>query len=172
MLRKCQRSDYILTIVILMSYHGCSAELPSVGWSVRAFSKKCVVAFIPLPSSQATSTSTLIEAAYQLPKGIVCLLSALRFHNFTTQSPHEIWMAIEQKAWAPKISSPPIHLIRMSGAALHFGVKQHKVSGAVLRVFTPGENCCRLLQVPEQDRTGSRHRSIEGVSAVKKRNDG
>ena len=86
-----------------------------------------------------TENTSLIEAAYQIPKGIVCLLSALRFHNFTTQSPHEIWMAIGQKAWAPKISSPPIRLIRMSGAALHFGVKQHKVSGAVLRVFTPAK---------------------------------
>jgi hypothetical protein len=48
-------------------------------------------------------------------------------------------MAIGQKARAPKISSPPIRLIRMSGAALHSGVKQHKVSGAVLRVFTPAK---------------------------------
>jgi len=91
------------------------------------------------PEFSGNEHLTLIEAAYQLPKGIVCLLSALRFHNFTTQSPHEIWMAIGQKAWAPKISSPPIRLIRMSGAALHFGVKQHKVSGAVLRVFTPAK---------------------------------
>src|SRR5258705_488251 len=86
-----------------------------------------------------TENTSLIEAAYQIPKGIVCLLSALRFHNFTTQSPHEAWMAIGQRAWAPKISSPPIRLIRMSGAALHFGVKDHKVSGAVLRVFTPAK---------------------------------
>ena len=69
------------------------------------------------------------KSGYQLPKGIVCLLSALRFNNFTTQSPHEIWKAIGQKPRAPKISSPPIRLIRMSGAALRFGVKQHKVSG-------------------------------------------
>jgi len=78
------------------------------------------------PDFSGTEHLTLIEAAYQLPKGIVCLLSALRFHNFTTQSPHEIWMAIGQKAWAPKISSPPIRLIRMSGASLHFGVKEYK----------------------------------------------
>jgi predicted transcriptional regulator of viral defense system len=54
-----------------------------------------------------TENTSLIEAAYQIPKGIVCLLSALRFHNFTTQSPHEAWMAIGHKAWAPKVSSPP-----------------------------------------------------------------
>ena len=45
-----------------------------------------------------TENTSLIEAAYQIPKGIVCLLSALRFHNFTTQSPHEVWMAIVHRA--------------------------------------------------------------------------
>ena len=89
--------------------------------------------------SRVTEHHTLVEAAKRVPHGVICLLSALRFHNFTTQSPHEIWMAVGQKAWAPKISSPPIRLIRMSGAALHFGVKEHKVSGAVLRIFTPAK---------------------------------
>ncbi len=62
-----------------------------------------------------TENTSLIEAAYQIPKGIVCLLSALRFHNITTQSSHEVWMAIGHKAWAPKVSSPPVRIMRMSG---------------------------------------------------------
>src|SRR5256885_11277459 len=49
------------------------------------------------PEFPGTEHATLIEAGYQLPRGIVCLLSALRFHNFTTQSPREVWMAIGQK---------------------------------------------------------------------------
>jgi predicted transcriptional regulator of viral defense system len=91
------------------------------------------------PKFSGTEHVTLVEAAYQLPKGVVCLLSALRFHNFTTQSPHEIWMAIGQKAWAPKIASTPIRLIRMSAPALHFGAKEYKISGATLRVFSPAK---------------------------------
>jgi predicted transcriptional regulator of viral defense system len=91
------------------------------------------------PHFSGTEHVTLVEASYQLPRGIVCLLSALRFHNFTTQSPHEVWLAIGQKDWAPKISAPPIRLIRMSGAAHQFGVKEHKVSGAALRVFSPAK---------------------------------
>ena len=87
----------------------------------------------------ATEHASLIEAAYQVPKGVICLLSALRFHNLTTQSPREVWMAIGHKAWAPKISSPPVRLARMSGPALHFGVKEHAVSGAKLRVFDPAK---------------------------------
>jgi predicted transcriptional regulator of viral defense system len=86
-----------------------------------------------------TEHTSLIEAAYQIPKGIVCLLSALRFHNFTTQSPHEVWIAIDHKAWAPKVSSPPVRIVRMSGPALHSGVKEYSLSGATLRVFSPAK---------------------------------
>jgi predicted transcriptional regulator of viral defense system len=91
------------------------------------------------PDFSGTEHLTLIEAAYRVPKGVVCLLSALRFHNFTTQSPHEVWMAIGQKAWAPKVSAPPIRLVRMSGPALHYGVKEYTFSGAALRVFSPAK---------------------------------
>jgi predicted transcriptional regulator of viral defense system len=87
-----------------------------------------------------------MEAAYQIPKGIVCLLSALRFHNFTTQAPHEVWMAIDHKAWAPKISSPPVRLVRMSGPALRFGVKEFYFRRNASRLF-PGKDGGRLLQV-------------------------
>ncbi|HTQ61079.1 MAG TPA: hypothetical protein VMI32_12680 [Candidatus Solibacter sp.] len=94
-----------------------------------------------------TENTSLIEAAYQIPMGIVCLLSALRFHNFTTQSPHEVWMAIGHRAWAPKVSSPPVRLVRMSGEALRFGAKEYSISGAALRVFSPAKkvaDCFKL----------------------------
>jgi predicted transcriptional regulator of viral defense system len=87
----------------------------------------------------ATEHVSLIEAAYQVPKGVICLLSALQFHNLTTQSPREVWMAIGHKAWAPRISSPPVRLTRMSGPAFHFGVNEHTISGATLRVFNPAK---------------------------------
>ena len=91
------------------------------------------------PKFSGSEHVTLVEAAYQVPKGIICLLSALRFHNFTTQSPQEVWVAIGQKAWAPKISSPPIRLVRMSGQALHFGIAEHKIAGTMIRVFSPAK---------------------------------
>ena len=91
------------------------------------------------PAFSPTEHASLIEASYQVTKGILCLLSALRFHNLTTQSPRQVWMAIDHKAWAPKISSPPVRFVRMSGAALHFGVSEHHVSGVVLHVFSPAK---------------------------------
>ncbi len=48
-------------------------------------------------------------------------------------------MAIGHKAWAPKVSSPPVRILRMSGPALHFGLKEYSISGATLRVFSPAK---------------------------------
>jgi predicted transcriptional regulator of viral defense system len=91
------------------------------------------------PQFSSTEHATIVEASYQIPKGVICLLSALWFHNFTTQSPHEVWVAIGQKAWAPKVSSSPIRLVRMSGQALQFGIREHKIAGTMLRVFSPAK---------------------------------
>jgi predicted HAD superfamily phosphohydrolase len=48
-------------------------------------------------------------------------------------------MAIDHKAWAPKVSSPQVRIVRVSGPALHFGVKEYSISGATLRVFSPAK---------------------------------
>lgn len=89
-------------------------------------------------SSPVTEHLSLIQAEAKIPKGVICLLSALRFHEFATQSPHEVWMAIGAKAWSPK-TSPEIRLVRMSGAALNFGVKEYPVRGGTLKVYTPAK---------------------------------
>jgi predicted transcriptional regulator of viral defense system len=123
------------------------------------------------PKFSGNGHLTLLEAADQLPKGIVCLLSALRFHNFTTQSPREIWMAIAQKAWARKISSPPIRLIRMSGAALHFGVKEHKVSGTALRVFIPAKTVADCFKFRNKIGLDVAIEALKGMPALKESND-
>jgi hypothetical protein len=79
------------------------------------------------------------RAGFKVPKGVICLLSALRFHKFTTQSPHEVWMAIGVKAWAPRTTSPAIRFVRMSGKALHSGMKEYPVRGESLKVYTPAK---------------------------------
>src|SRR6516164_4793936 len=76
------------------------------------------------PAFSPSEHASLVEASYQVPKGTICLLSAVRFHNITTQSPREVWMAIGHKAWAPKISAPSSGLLRMSAPALHSGVSE------------------------------------------------
>src|SRR6266567_8145510 len=71
-----------------------------------------------LPASEHVS---LLEVSRKVPKAVICLLSALNFHEIGTQVPHEVWIAIDGKAWPPRIESPSVRIIRFSGDALHFG---------------------------------------------------
>jgi predicted transcriptional regulator of viral defense system len=78
--------------------------------------------------------ASLAEVARKHPQAIVCLLSALRFHDLTTQSPFEVWLAIPNKARAPRMDFPPLRIVRFSGAALSDGVEEHRVEGVPVRV--------------------------------------
>jgi predicted transcriptional regulator of viral defense system len=85
--------------------------------------------FYQLADADISAAHSLAEAAMAAPKGIVALLSALRFHGLTTQLPYQVWMLMPSKAWAP--TSPPVKLriIRASEASLTAGVEQHKIDG-------------------------------------------
>src|ERR1041384_6204003 len=92
-----------------------------------------------IPSDNLTEHQTLIQAAQRVPHGVVCLLSALRFHDLTTQSPFEIWMAIDVKARAPKEDIIPLRIVRFSGKALTAGVETHAVEGVDVKVYKPAK---------------------------------
>jgi predicted transcriptional regulator of viral defense system len=87
-----------------------------------------------LADAELTEHHTLAEVARRVPAGVVCLLSALRFHELTTQNPFEVWLAIDGKAFKPKVDWPPVRIVRFSGAALTFGVEEHDVEGVPVRV--------------------------------------
>jgi predicted transcriptional regulator of viral defense system len=82
---------------------------------------------------------TLAEACARVPSGVVCLLSALRFHGLTTQLPFRVWMALEEKAWQPRVDHPPLHFVRFSGNAWTHGVERHVVEGVSVRVYSPAK---------------------------------
>jgi len=87
-----------------------------------------------LPGRPVSAHGVLAEVARRVPKGVVCLLSALRFHGLTTQAPFEVWLAIENKAIAPKLDYPSLRIVRFSGDALTEGVEEHVVDGVMVRV--------------------------------------
>ena len=89
-----------------------------------------------LPGVVLTEKHSLAQASRLVPRGVVCLLSALRFHELTTQDPHEVFMAIAAKAWRPKPSSLRIRLVHMSEPLLEEGVETHDVGGVEVRVFS------------------------------------
>jgi predicted transcriptional regulator of viral defense system len=87
------------------------------------------------PNAPLTERADLALAARLVPGGIVCLLSALRFHGLTTQNPFEVWLAIDRKAWRPHVEHPPVRFVYLSGAALTSGVEEHEVEGVTVRVY-------------------------------------
>ena len=82
---------------------------------------------------------TVIEASRRVPEGIVCLFSALQFHDFTTQTAREVWMAIPSKAWRPRNPGLPLHFVFLFGPALDTGIQEHKIHGVPVRVYSPAK---------------------------------
>jgi predicted transcriptional regulator of viral defense system len=88
-----------------------------------------------LADADLTEHHSMALASKRVPRGVVCLLSALRFHRLTTQAPFEIWMAIDRKARLPKAEGIPLHIVRFSAAALTEGVEHHQVEGMDIPVY-------------------------------------
>jgi len=90
-----------------------------------------------LADADVTEHHDLAQVCKRVPHGVVCLLSALRFHRLTTQAPHEVWLGIDRKARLPKLDHPPLRVVRFSGAGLTAGVEEHTVEGVRVRVTGP-----------------------------------
>jgi predicted transcriptional regulator of viral defense system len=90
-----------------------------------------------LADADVTEHHDLAQACKRVPHGVVCLLSALRFHRLTTQAPHEVWLGIDRKARLPKLDHPPLRVVRFSGPGLTAGVEEHTIEGVRVRVTSP-----------------------------------
>lgn len=82
---------------------------------------------------------SLAEVALRVPSGVICLLSALQFHGLTTQSPHEVWIALPLRANTPRLDYPRVRVVHLSGDALTSGIEETKISGVTLRVYDPAK---------------------------------
>jgi predicted transcriptional regulator of viral defense system len=81
-----------------------------------------------------SANETLLEVAKRVPLGVLCLSSALRFHELTTENPFKVWLAIERGAWSPKLDYPPVRVVHFSEAAFKFEIETHSVEGGNARL--------------------------------------
>lgn len=86
-----------------------------------------------------TAEHTLAHVAKRVPEGVFCLLTALRFHGLTTQSPAEVWIALPEKARRPRLDYPCLRVARFSGEALSEGIEEHRVEGVTVHVYSPAK---------------------------------
>jgi predicted transcriptional regulator of viral defense system len=88
-----------------------------------------------VPGAKTSEHRSLAEVSARVPKGVVCLLSALRVHEIGTQAPFEVWIAIPQHMVTPRLDQPAIRVVRMSDAALAEGVERRTIDGVKVPVF-------------------------------------
>ena len=82
---------------------------------------------------------SLVEAAKRVPRGVVCLLSALQFHEIGTQSPHQVWLALPRESNRPHVVDLPLRFCRFSGDAYTFGIQERSLAGGTVRVYSPAK---------------------------------
>ena len=90
-------------------------------------------------SAAPTENRSLAEAGKRVSHGVVCLLSALRFHGLTTQMPFEVWMAIDRRARRPQEKQLPLWVVRFSGEAFMAGVEEHRIEGVKVAIYSPAK---------------------------------
>jgi predicted transcriptional regulator of viral defense system len=89
-----------------------------------------------LPEADVTEHYSYAEVTKRVPDAIVCLLSALAFHQMTTQNPASVWIALRKGARTPALTSPSLRLVRLSGPSLTGGIEDHKIEGVTIRVYS------------------------------------
>jgi len=89
-----------------------------------------------LAGDDFTETRDVLEVAARVPKGVLCLMSALRFHDLTTQNPSEIWLAIERGQRVPKVENVPVRVFRFAVKVYEAGIETHQIEGAEVKVYS------------------------------------
>ncbi|EDY85235.1 hypothetical protein VDG1235_4870 [Verrucomicrobiia bacterium DG1235] len=131
-----------------------SSELQELGYSRTVISKAIQLGHIErlsrglytsrhAPISEHTS---LVQVAKQTPNARICLLSALKFHELTSQNPHEVWIAIDRKARKPSYKSPPTQVVRFSGQAYETGIEIHSIEGTEVAIYSVSKTVVDLFR--------------------------
>lgn len=119
-----------------------SGELVAAGLSRTEISRRVAAGTLArvarglyaLPNYQSGEHGALVEVAKRAPKVVFCLLTALRVHDLTTQSPHEVWIAIGNKEHPPRMSYPKLRTLRFAPDSLKAGVEALDVDGTKIKV--------------------------------------
>lgn len=90
-----------------------------------------------LAGSPPLANPDLVTVATRAPGGVICLISALAFHELTTQIPHAVHVALPRGAEEPRLNHPPIKTYRFTGEAFTEGVEVHVLDGVNVRIYSP-----------------------------------
>ena len=77
----------------------------------------------------------LVNVTKLVPHGVICLISALSFHELTTEIPHEVWIAVERKAHKPRVKYPPVRAMFFTGTCFNEGIEVHRIMEQDVRIY-------------------------------------
>lgn len=134
-----------------------SRELAAIGVAPTAISRAVAEGAVvrigrglyQLPDSEPDLHSALIEIAKRAPKAVICLTSALSFHQLTDQLPRKIWIAVGAKDWAPKIDYPQIRVVRFREPYLSNELEVHNIHGVDVRVYSITKSIADAFRNPK-----------------------
>ena len=107
---------------------------------------------------------SLAEAAKLVPKGVICLTSALAYHELTDTIPAQIWMAIGPKDRKPSISVPPVRFVRFREPLLQTGIEEHLIEDVPVRIYSPAKTVVDLFRYRQSE--GRRYKNSPGTSTA------
>ena len=88
----------------------------------------------------------LVTVSLKVPQAVICLLSALAFHELTTQIPHAVHIALESKAETPRIDYPPLRVFWFSGPAWSEGIESHTLDDVSVRMYSPAKSVADVFK--------------------------
>ena len=90
-----------------------------------------------LKELEPLSNPDLVTIAVRFPKAVVCLISALAFHEITTQVPHEVAVAVPKDSRTIKLQSPPVVTHKFSKESYQEGIERHMIDDTTVQVYSP-----------------------------------
>jgi predicted transcriptional regulator of viral defense system len=115
-----------------------------------------------LPNAPLDANHDLAEAAKRVPKGVVCLVSALAFHGLTDTIPARVWMAIGPKDRRPRVENPLLQIVRFRGNALRTGIQEHTIERVAVRIYGPAKTVVDLFRYRQS--AGRRYQNSPGLN--------
>lgn len=93
-----------------------------------------------LAGSEITEHHNFVIIGKRIPRGVICLTSALQFHAIGTQLPRRIWLALERGSAQPRFQYPPLAVVRFSGPSFTEGIEEHSIEGVMVRIYNPAKS--------------------------------
>lgn len=137
------QSDHILDLAQRQRLLS-AADVRAHGWSPQLLIKlehsgklqRIARGLYSLPDTQVTEHQSLVEVCRRVPKAVICLLSALQFHEIGTQLPFEVWIALPEATQTPALDRPALRVVRLRGEAYSEGIETLVEHGSTLRVYS------------------------------------